>query len=340
MNATVNPLRGDLNYILDSTHALLSKLKSQRIFITGGTGFVGRWFLESLIWANQKLNLSTEIVVLTRNIKQFQQKVPHIATNKYIEFIQSDITDFVFPSGVFNYVIHAAADISTKSEHVIINGTRRALDFALQCKAKRFLLISSGAVYGKQSPEVSNIAEDYVGNLDSTGKYYHYALGKRAAEQVCIEYNKQYNLDVKIARGFTFLGPYLPFNRGFAVSNFISDKLNYTDIIIEGDGTTVRSYLYAADMIIWLWHILLNNGKELIYNVGSDQAVSILELAKMVAENCEPKLSVKVLNITNKSDRYIPSVARIKNEFELINQTSLQDAIQKTIKWMRFYETK
>jgi len=327
-------LREDLDHILKDTKTLWEGLKNQRIFITGGTGFFGCWFLESFIWANQALDLNAEAVVLTRDIKKFEKKAPHISSSDCIKFIHGDVNKFVFPEGVFIYIIHAASGTNEIFD-TIVNGTQRVLDFAIHCKAKKILFLSSGAVYGKQSSEAMCFTEEGVRFLDPDDKYYSYALGKQLAEKKCIKYKEEHGLDVKIARCFTFVGPYFSLERNFAIGDFISNRLSSADIVVKGDGMTIRSYLYAADMIIWLWHLLLRQGKELIYNVGSDCAISILDLAKIVSERFEPKLPIKILNDSKNYDlsRYVPSVARIKNEFELKQHVSIEEAICKTIKW-------
>ena len=129
-----------------------------KILFLGGTGFFGCWLLESLIWANDKLGIDADAVVLTRDYNAFHKKSPYLANHPRIRFHIGDICDFKFPEGKFSHIIHAAAEIRTKLHEKnpilmldsIIKGTKRTLDFAVSCKAKKFLLTSSGAVYGKQ----------------------------------------------------------------------------------------------------------------------------------------------------------------------------------------------
>ena len=163
-----NPLEEDLDHILARTKGLWDELRDKRIFITGGTGFFGCWFLESFARANEKLKLNASMFVLTRNIKAFRKKAPHLLNNPSIHFLLGDVRSFDFPKGKFDYIIHAAASLSPPHDEkesrdafdVIVEGTRRVLEFAEKRKVKKLLLISSGAVYGRQDSRVSHLAED------------------------------------------------------------------------------------------------------------------------------------------------------------------------------------
>ena len=163
-------IKDDLEHILQYAGDVLEEFRDKKIFITGGTGFFGIWILETLAWANAKLNLNIEAVVLTRNIANFKKKALHIVNNKSFSFIEDDIINFKYPKQKFNYVIHAAADTVIKYDNInsisafddIVEGTRHVLDFAVSCKANNILYVSSGAVYGKQPYNLSHIPEDYM----------------------------------------------------------------------------------------------------------------------------------------------------------------------------------
>ncbi len=256
MNLLSNPLAEDMDHILAHTKELWEDLRNQRIFITGGTGFFGCWLLESFAWANAKLHLNATALVLTRNYDAFLKKAPHLATNPSIKFHIGDVRDFEFIEGSYPFVIHAATEASAKlneeepliMRETIIEGTRHTLEFARQAGTKNFLFISSGAVYGKQPPDMTHIPEEYGGAPDQADTDSAYAAGKQAAELLCMTYAKRYGFHTKIARGFSFVGPYLPIDIHYAIGNFIRDGLEGIPIAVKGDGTPHRSYLYAADL--------------------------------------------------------------------------------------------
>jgi dTDP-glucose 4,6-dehydratase len=343
MTMAENPLADDLDHILNHTRDLWDELRGARIFITGGTGFFGCWLLESFAWANDRLGLNASALALTRNLEAFQKKAPHLAGHPAIRFHPGDVRTFEFPAGPFSHMIHAATESSAKLNaeepltmfDTIVDGTRHTLEFARQCGVQKFLLTSSGAVYGRQPPELTHIPEDYRGAPDPADPQSAYGEGKRAAETLCILYSKQYGFEAKIARGFAFVGPYLPLDIHFAIGNFIRDGLNGGPIVVKGDGTPHRSYLYAADLAIWLWTFLIRGKPSEAYNVGSEKAHSIKDLANTVAHQFKPVLVVKIAQVSNPGkpvEKYIPSTSLARKELGLMEWIGLEESIRRTIR--------
>ncbi|MCX5823828.1 MAG: NAD-dependent epimerase/dehydratase family protein [Deltaproteobacteria bacterium] len=339
-----NPLAEDLDDILSHTRDLWEELRDQRIFITGGTGFFGCWLLESFAWANDKLHLNAEALVLTRNYESFLKKAPHLATHPAVKFHIGDVRDFEFPEGHFPFVIHAATEASAKLNienpllmwDTIIEGTSHTLEFSRHAGTKKFLLTSSGAVYGKQPPEMTHIPEEYKSAPDPTDPNSAYGEGKRAAEMLCTMYAKMYGIQTKIARCFAFVGPYLPLDIHYAIGNFIRDGLQGGPVQIKGDGTPYRSYLYAADLAIWLWTILFRGEPCRSYNVGSDRDVTIKQLADIVANIFEPARTIEIHKkpIAGQApERYVPSIQRVSDMLNLAVHADLKDAIERTKEW-------
>ena len=340
-----NPLANDLDHILAHTERLWDELRGQRLFITGGTGFIGCWLLESFAWANDKLGLNASAMVLTRNPDAFQQKVPYLRSHPAVRFHVGDVRSFEFLVGKFSHIIHAAATSAIATFQgedplvkfdTVVEGTRHALDFAVQCHAKKFLLTSSGAVYGKQPSGMIHVSEDYCGAPDPADPKSAWGEAKRAAEFLCAYYSRKYGIETKIARCFSFVGPYLPLDIHYAIGNFIRDGLNGGPIQVKGDGTPYRSYLYAADLTIWLWTVLFRGESCRPYNVGSAEALNIAELAHRVAKSFQPVVQVQVAKKPEKiqaPERYVPSTQRATQELNLRQAIGLQEAIQRTIQW-------
>ena len=333
-----------MDHVLAHTNGLWEELRGRRVFITGGTGFFGCWLLESFIRANDTLKLDATVLVLTRDAASFGKKAAHLASHPAVKFQEGDVRSFAFASGTFACVIHAATEASAKLNEedpllmldTITEGTRRTLEFAEHCGARKFLLASSGAVYGKQAPEVAQVSEDYTGAPDVTNPGSAYAEGKRLAEFMCAVYHKKYGLETKIARCFAFVGPYLPLDAHFAVGNFIRDALRGGPVRVGGDGTPHRSYLYAADLAIWLWHILFRGAPCRPYNVGSDADVTIADLAGTVAGVCQPRPEVLVAKAPppgKPDERYVPSIERASLELGLRPLIDLPEAIKRTMNW-------
>ena len=336
----------DLRLINDTVASRWEGLRGRRLFLTGGTGFFGCWLLESFLYANREFNLRASATVLTRNPRAFAEKCPHLASDPAIALWEGDVRDFTFPSGAFTHIIHAATEASASLNSTapwqmldtILLGTRRVLEFAATHGTERLLLTSSGAVYGRQPAEVSHITEDYPGGPDPLDAASAYAEGKRTAELLCLLGAQQAGFALGIARCFAFVGPHLPLDRHFAVGNFLRDALDGQPIMIHGDGTPYRSYLYAADLACWLWTILLAGAHGRAYNVGSEDAVSIAELAYAVASIPAPPVPVCIARTAVPgvpATRYVPATRRAREELGLQQQVSFTDALHRSFRWCR-----
>jgi len=336
----------DLNHILEHTRDLWEEVRGENIFITGGTGFFGCWLLESFHHANRSLNLGAKLTVLSRNPESFKNRMPHLSALEDIYWLQGDVCSFEFPQGIYSFIIHAATESGTQLNqkaplvmfNTIVNGTQRVLDFASTHGAQKVLLTSSGAVYGKQPPELLSLPESYCGAPDPCNPLSAYAEGKRAAELLINIYASQSDMQVKIARCFAFVGPHLPLDAHFAIGNFIRDGMQGGPIVVKGDGTPYRSYLYAADLTIWLGTILFKGQSCYPYNVGSDETIDIKSLADCVRDVLCPHANVLIaqpFDPIRPIERYIPSTKRAAEELGLSIWNPLERSIEKTVSWWR-----
>jgi nucleoside-diphosphate-sugar epimerase len=339
----------DLDLVLTHTQELWPEMRGQRLFLTGGTGFFGCWLVESFCHVNRELGLGAQVTVLSRDPARFRAKCPQLASDPALTLHAGDVRDFEFPAGVFGYVIHAATETTAKSGadtplemlSTIVAGTERALEFAMQCGAQKFLLTSSGAVYGRQPADMTHVPESYMGAPDPLDVASVYAEGKRTSELMCALYQKAavakgVAFEAKIARCWAFCGPHLPLDAHFAIGNFIGDVMAGRPISIGGDGTPRRSYLYAADLAVWLWTILFRGPALVPINVGSGHDVSIRELAEVVAVTLAPAAQIHVAKQAVPGAapaRYVPSVERAEALLGLRETVGLEEAIRRTFAW-------
>jgi dTDP-glucose 4,6-dehydratase len=336
----------DLDHVLAHTRDDWEELRGQRLFMTGGAGFFGTWLIETFLWANQKLDLGAEIVVLSRDPAALLRKMPHLAGQPGLGFHAGNMCNFDFPPREFSHVIHAATgnydsssalDLLAAFDHDV-QGTRRVLDFARQCGAKRVLFTSSGAVYGRQPSDLAHVPEDYAGSFATTDTSSGYGQAKRVSEFLCTLTSQAYGFEAKIARCYAFVGPYLPLDRNFAVGNFLRDALAGGPVIIQGDGTPYRSYLYAADLAVWLWTILFRGRSCRPYNVGSNRGLTIAALARAVLDVVAPAAQLRILQAADPSRpvlRYVPETRRAGDELGLRVEIGLRDGIGRTAAWHR-----
>ena len=295
----------------------------RRIFVTGGTGFFGKSILDYLK-RHPDFRASDEWTILSRDPVRFQsQNAALLDQDRKIGFVAGDIRDFR-AKGQYDEIIHAAtAAVTTLSDDemttTIVEGTRHVLDFAKSCGAKKILLTSSGAVYG---PQTAPVGENAPCNPVTA-----YGKGKLEAERLCAESS----LDAKIVRCFAFVGPYLNRDIHYAIGNFIRDCLAGEEIIIKGDGTPLRSYLYADDLVEWLFAILDHGASKRPYNVGSSEGFSIRDLAERVRTALDAKNDIRVLGVPVPGmppSVYVPDVSRVMQELGLHMTVGFADAVR------------
>jgi len=308
----------------------------KRIFITGGTGFFGKSMLDYRLRHPEVAE--DEWTILSRDPGKFMKRYPRLGKQPGVRFRQGDVRTFALDDAKYDAVIHAATEaVTTLSDEemtsVIVEGTRHVIDFAKACGAEKLMLTSSGAVYGAQTARVSEEAAC----CPTTA----YGKGKLLAEEMC----RASGLHALLPRCFAFVGPYL--NRGihFAIGNFIQNCIDGQPIVIKGDGTPMRSYLYADDLVEWLFAILERGESGRPYNVGSDEAVSIRDLALLVRDtlqsnnqtikqsNNQTILPVQVLgqSVAGAANYYVPNVDRVRRELGLEIKVGLREAILKSV---------
>lgn len=328
----------DLAHIFHHAGADLEALRGKSLFFTGGTGFFGKWLLGTLAHANTKLHLALQITLLSRDPAAFQQKYPQTEEVPGLDFLRGDVAHFSLPHGHLDFVLHAATDTSVPTNETqeqersraIVEGTRRMLELTRSSGAKRLLNISSGAVYGADSGQPTGAKEE---DYDSAHPLMPYAEAKREAEQICADSG----LDFVTARAFAFLGPHLPLDAHFAAGNFLRDAQRGGPILVRGDGSALRSYLYPADLVVWLLRILVRGQRGRAYNVGSDEVVSTAQLARTIADAVEPKPEVTIQSLQPQGPQniYLPNVQRARTELNLDVAILLREGIERTLKFLR-----
>jgi dTDP-glucose 4,6-dehydratase len=311
-----------------------------QILLTGGTGFFGKSLLRYFVETGMSIN--TSICILSRNPDKFKATYPILASAKGLHFLRADIEDRKsLPWGQkFSHVLHAATDstIGPKLKPLnrfnqIVVGTSNLLDLAVDVGARKFLLTSSGGIYGPQPADLDAIPEGWSGcpPLNETSSAYSQA--KRVAEHLCSLYAEEYNLQTVIARCFAFVGPDLPLNVHFAIGNFIQDAFTNDTITVSGDGSPLRTYLDQRDLALWLFTLLQHGIPGETYNVGSDEVISIAELANLVRDIVAPEKSVHILRraeAKTSRNRYVPDIRKICNHYDLKVTIPLSESIRRT----------
>lgn len=299
----------------------------QRVFITGGTGFFGKSTLDYLR-RNPRLLADTTLYTLSRRPERFVAENPALCDwlGERLRWVQGDIctfTDPLAPDEKVDRIIHAAAAVESpisddETHRTIVGGTDNLIRFAQRHATEKVLYVSSGAVYGPQTEPVS---EDHA-----CAPATAYGKAKLEAEQRLINSG----LPTVIARCFTFTGPYLNRRIHFAIGNFMQSCLDGRPIVINGDGSPLRSYMYADDLAAWILALLGHGHPGRAYNVGSPEAISIRDLAETVRNILAPELDIKVVGSPSSgpASAYVPLVERAERELGLRVTVPLETAIR------------
>jgi len=333
----------DLGFICSNCLPDLKSISNTSILITGGSGFFGKWFIESIAFANINFSLNISLTLITRDKSKFLLNNPKFICFNFLTIVEGNILKKQNIKGDFDYLLHMA----TTTAHETFNGeldeskvktlevgTENIIDFAIKNKIPKLLFTSSGVIYG-QSDKMHLMEQDFV-KPPIVNKGTGLAQGKILAETIITNRCRSHNINYKIARCFSFVGPYLPLDIHYAIGNFINDALQNRPIVLRSEGKSVRSYLYIADTIIWLLKLLVCD-EEGVFNVGSERQITIYDLAHKVRDMISPSSDVVIVhedltegNFTR--DIYVPSVSKIKSSLGVEEWTSLEDSILKTAK--------
>ena len=321
----------------------INQLGGSRVLLTGGTGFVGKWLIETAHIACSNGATKFEIIVPTRDILASHVKETVNIGFKNLSLVQGDLLSDTLDIGKVNAVIHAATPASAAlNESNPIEMTRintQSMQAALKFAENKapFLFTSSGAVYGNQPQTVAHISETQPRPFSKLTSAY--AKGKQLAETMCMQAGEEDSCTPIIARLFAFSGHYLPRNTHFALGNFVQNVLDRKPIFINSDGQARRSYLYGADMAIWLWSALAKKKSPQPLHIGSAHSISILELAQAVANVSTTELNftpeIKIANAPDNPEQfhqYVPSNLDTRSYLKVQELTSLETGIALMIK--------
>ncbi|MGZ4956440.1 MAG: NAD-dependent epimerase/dehydratase family protein [Methylobacter sp.] len=326
----------DISFVLAMCRNELQTLSGKILLLTGGSGFVGSYLVESVIAFNLAHDgAPCRLLLPTRSLAATREKWPHFFGIPELDWFEWDGRTLEPPSDVCDYVIHAASPADPASYlHApmqtmedIANGTSAVLHYARRAGVRALLYLSSGAAYGRQAPEVDTLAENNPAAPDLADPISCYGEAKRYAELLC----RTSGVPAVIARLFAFVGPYQDIEGSFAVPDFIRQAMRYKTIRIHSDGSATRTYCYASDLTIGLWKLLLNGKPGELYNVGSDTpCVSISQLAQRIAAQIgDVEVVVESKAGSGPSSRYIPNTDKFKQLY--FAQTSLAEGLQRTL---------
>ena len=282
----------DLAWVVEEMEGRADSLGDCRFLVTGASGFVGRWIVASLIEIRRQLRIPTMTVqVLIRRPASAKARLGSALWTQ-LDPVFADINDPWSIPCPASHIIHGATPSSVRSgssdsRRVLLTsvlGTSNLIQaVGSRSNPPRVLHLSSGAVYGAQPHGVDRISEEWLGGPSPFLPTTPYAEGKRAAEALLEDAGRDGVLVPIQARLFAFLGPGLPTSEGFAIGNFMGQAASGETVNVRGDGSTVRSYLDAKEMALWLILLSLNGQTGTPYNVGSPNGRPLRYWAELCA---------------------------------------------------------
>lgn len=321
-----------------------SILENQAIYVTGGTGFMGKWIAEMISFINDSSGYNIKLYLLGRDIEKFKKETPHLAEKSFITLLAQDIRYLKDIPDDVNYIIHAAGSPDyrdhvtnpLKTIEVFYEGTKSLLDSALRLTdLKKYIHISSHQIYGRSSDK-EMLDENFVGFFDSNSLNNCYGATKRISETLCYTFSNQFKLPIIIARPFAFIGPYQSLDKPWAINNFIRDGILGGPIRILGNQFTERSYLYASDMAYWVLKLLVDGKVGEKYNIGSNQSITLKDLAIKIRQLMN--LNFDIVNKSSKDSysdlsKIVPSTVKIVEAISVKETFNIDESICRTILW-------
>lgn len=337
-----------IDYFKRNEHlnCLVNEINNKSFFITGANGLFGTWIISYLIFLKDNKLANPKISILLRS--KYSMKNPIL--NKVDEIFYGDIRTFKFPNKCYDFLIHlsspSAVDTFNGMKDIekidqLYLGTKNILNFVKKSIKIKVLMTSSGALFGGINKNNQKIAENLNIAPLTTDNSTGLSLGKRIAETLFTLFCKENKVNFNIARCFSFIGPGLATDLHYAVGNFIQNAVDNKKIIINGDGSPVRSYLYLGDMVYWIMYILIKGDKNIVFNIGSEKEISIKDLALLVKKIVNPSLKIDILNKTNKSIGnatnlfYVPDTKLINTQLSVKELYSLEESIMTFEKFLR-----
>ena len=300
--------------------------------VTGGCGFLGSNLIRYL------LNKNEEVICLDNYSSGKKSNILNHLTNKRLEVINHDITKPI--SFKVDRIWHLACPASPiyyqfdpiQTAVTNFQGTHNMLSLAKEIGAQ-FLLASTSEVYG--DPDIHPQNELYKGSVSPTGVRACYEEGKRIAETLCTDFRRMHNTDIKIIRIFNTYGPYMRFDDGRVISNFIVQSLQNKKLTIYGDGSQIRSFCFVDDLIEGMHNLMESNFNKPI-NLGNPYEISIKKLAILIRDLINPELDFTYKKLPDDDPKQrCPSIKLAKEILNWVPKTNLKDGLIKTIDWYK-----
>lgn len=338
----------DIKRIVQSLGDHSALLEGKVIVVTGGSGFLGKYIIDTLVYLNSKVLLvPCKIISIDNYITSSTEGQE--GSKRHIKYINHNVVEPISIKGRVDYIIHAAGIASPiyyqkyplETIDVAVLGTRNMLELAKEKKVKSFLYFSSSEIYGDPTPDFIPTKETYKGNVSSIGPRSCYDESKRLGETLCTVYHNLYQIPVKIVRPFNVYGPGMgPFDHR-VIPTFIYRALMDQPIPVHSSGNQTRTFCYISDAVTGFYLVLLAGKAGEAYNVGNqDDEITMNKLATTLDKVFENKLIINNIKYPkgypqDEPQRRCPDIFKIHEDVGFQTKISLKLGLSKTVNWCK-----
>lgn len=340
----------DVKRIATSLESDVLELQGKTILISGGAGFLGRYFLYFFDYLNSSVfNKACKVICVDNFITSTNDKLKRQFPSKTFSFITHDVSQKLNLRRKIDYVIHAAGIASPvyyrkyplEAIEVNTQGTKNFLDLAKKNRANSFLYFSSSEIYGDPDAKHIPTSETYRGNVSSIGPRACYDESKRLGEALCVNYQLVHKVPVKIVRPFNIYGPGMRPTDYRVIPTFLYNALQGKPLPVHDTGKQTRTYCYISDALIALLKVLLKGANGEVYNVGNDKPeITTYKLAKLIQKIYSKNVKIRLLPYpanypTDVPQRRCPDITKICKKLHFKPKIDLPTGLERSMEWYK-----
>lgn len=348
-NAQLHLIHQDIQEIVTRVGDSFRQLSGARILITGANSYITSYMVDTVVWLNAHVfNKPCQVVALVRSPVTPESRLGHLLGHHDVTFLQQNVSARVVLDTPVDYIIHAASNASPKRYLAMpldtmdanVVGTQQLLEIAREHSIRSFLFFSSSEIYGDVPDIYYPTPETYNGSIDPVSPRAVYAESKRYGETLCAAFWRQYGVPTKMARVFSVYGPGFRLDDGRVMADFMRSRLHTQPINLLSDGSGVRAFSYTVDSVTGFWQLLLSDHNGEAFNIGSDQAVSMRQLAQLFGRIDEPQLEVTwqeepEAHLRGAPSRVCPDLTKARQVLGYNPCVGLEDGIRRWLRWER-----
>jgi len=340
----------DITTIVQGIHAEASKLSGKTILISGGAGFLGKYFMGVFHYLNQHvLESPCRVISVDNYITGDKDPEFNFGDGEHVLDVWGDVTYPIPVREDIDYIIHAAGLASPvyymkyplETIESAVTGAKNLLELARKNTLDGFLFFSSSEIYGDPDPKSVPTPETYFGHVSSVGPRACYDESKRLTETICTIYHQKYNIPIKMVRPFNIFGPGMKHNDRRVVPMFAYQALNDETITVHGDGHQTRTFCYITDAMTGFLKVLLSGRTGEAYNIGNeDNEISMRDLAQVFVELAGGQADYKMIPYpatypAGEPQRRCPDLAKARKELNYTPQVNFRAGIERSLNWCR-----